>query len=432
MTVKGIPLYNESRKILDNQIIEVTYDYNETIHGKQCSIAFEISFSKSSASSCIIRVEKSLALMVKASNNLPFMFYTEEELLRQEEVSQSAKNLEIATFVIFFLSLIPAKINGLELIGVLQLAYFSLAQQQNINALLEPFMTMKIVNGFNPSILTENKSILPDQVSSLGVESLFLNNCNVMLGLIILELIVAAVLFGVAQLVSSFSAKLASVGKYLIKEGLLTLMMFNAFNIAFGVGIHFHYADKSADGYVLSSFAAILAAALIFVPCILLMATASKQFGEFKDKLKPDLMCQLYFVFALVYRFALGFYIAVNNEYVMSSLVMVGISLFWMLYNLVNLPFRQAYQNYRANFCHIAQFVILMVTNYYDSMLETEFLEKKAYKFTAAEIEIAAIYVCVGFSAVCLVYDLIKFIKSKLVNSVSNKVNSNKKYIPNT
>ena len=73
-----------------------------------------------------------------------------------------------------------------------------------------------------------------------------------------------------------------------------------------------------------------------------------------------------------------------------------------------------------------------MVTNYYDSMLETEFLEKKAYKFTAAEIEIAAIYVCVGFSAVCLVYDLIKFIKSKLVNSVSNKVNSNKKYIPNT
>ena len=55
----------------------------------------------------------------------------------------------------------------------------------------------------------------------------------------------------------------------------------------------------------------------------------------------------------------------------LSSLVMVGFSMLWIMYNLVNLPFRQAYQNYRANVCHIAQLVILMVTNYYDSMLET-------------------------------------------------------------
>lgn len=62
--------------------------------------------------------------------------------------------------------------------------------------------------------------------------------------LIVIEVIVAGVLFGIAKLVSSCSTKLARVGQYLIKEVLLTLMMFNAFNIAFGVGIHFHYADK--------------------------------------------------------------------------------------------------------------------------------------------------------------------------------------------
>ena len=61
--------------------------------------------------------------------------------------------------------------------------------------------------------------------------------------LIVAEVIVAGVLFGIAKLISSCSAKLASVAKYLIKEGLLTLMMFNAFNIAFGVGVHFYYAD---------------------------------------------------------------------------------------------------------------------------------------------------------------------------------------------
>ena len=65
-----------------------------------------------------------------------------------------------------------------------------------------------------------------------------------MLGLIVLEITVAGILFGFAQVISSVSQKISSVAKYLIKEGLLTLMMFNAFNIAFGVGVHFHYGDS--------------------------------------------------------------------------------------------------------------------------------------------------------------------------------------------
>ena len=230
---------------------------------------------------------------------------------------------------------------------------------------------MNEVNGFNPNILTENEDVLPDQVSALGIKALFLNNCNVMLLIIVTEVVVAGALLAVAKLVSSVSAKLASVSKYLIKEGLLTLMMFNAFNIAFGVGVHFQYADKSSDSYVLSSLAAVLATTLIFVSCILLMVTEAKQFGEFKNKLKRDLMSQLYFVFSLGYRFALGYYIAVKAEYPMSSLVIVGFSMFFLLYNLVNLPFKQAYHNYRANICHVAQLVILMVANYYESMMET-------------------------------------------------------------
>ncbi len=50
------------------------------------------------------------------------------------------------------MSMIPAKIVGLELIGVLQLAYFSLAQQENVNILLEPFMRINGINGLNYNI----------------------------------------------------------------------------------------------------------------------------------------------------------------------------------------------------------------------------------------------------------------------------------------
>jgi hypothetical protein len=104
-------------------------------------------------------------------------------------------------------------------------------------------MNIKEVNGINAMIFTEDEKILPVKVSSLGIKSLFLNNCNVMLGLITIELIVTGVLFAVAHFVKSVSKKVSTSAKYLIKEVFLTLMMFNAFNMAFGVGIHFHYAD---------------------------------------------------------------------------------------------------------------------------------------------------------------------------------------------
>lgn len=48
--------------------------------------------------------------------------------------------------------------------------------------------------------------------------------------------------------------------------------------------------------------------------------------------------------------------------------MVIGFSLGFLAYNLVNLPYKDAYHNYRANICHITQFVILLVTNYYDGM----------------------------------------------------------------
>ncbi len=86
-------------------------------------------------------------------------------------------------------------------------------------------------------------------------------------------------------------------------------------------------------------------------------------------------------------------------------------------YNLINLPFTDAYHNYRANICHCAQLVILFVTNYYDSLTENQPLEEKAYQFSAAELQIATIYIAVFFSAGCLIVDAYKFFKAKCSSS---------------
>ena len=70
----------------------------------------------------------------------------------------------------------------------------------------------------------------------------------------------------------------------------------------------------------------------------------------------------------IAYRMGIGYYIATMNVDELSTLLVLGLSIIFLLYNLVNLPFRKAYHNYRANICHIAQFVCLFVAMYYRSM----------------------------------------------------------------
>jgi hypothetical protein len=61
-----------------------------------------------------------------------------------------------------FFSLASVKIVGLELFGVLQLAYFNLADNEYVNLYLSPLLNWKFLNGFN--IKFKNASIVPANV----------------------------------------------------------------------------------------------------------------------------------------------------------------------------------------------------------------------------------------------------------------------------
>ena len=67
---------------------------------------------------------------------------------------------------------------------------------------------------------------------------------------------------------------------------------------------------------------------------------------------------------------AIGFYMSTANEDELSTLIMLSFSIYFLLYNLVNLPFQKAYHNYRACICHLVQFMILYIAMYYRVMTD--------------------------------------------------------------
>ena len=235
----------------------------------------------------------------------------------------------------------------------------------------------------------------------MEVRSLFLNNYNIIFFLTLFLLLSAFILLVIGHF--CLCKKLTKAGKYLIKPGLLTLLIFSSFNISFAAGIQWKYASTSQDfDYIISSICLYLSLILIMAVIVGFLFSSSKYYGEFKRAFKKDCVSQVYIILSLAYRVSLGFYISLENEYEEGTFLVLSFSLFFMLYNIVNLPFSCVFQSYRANIIHISQFVILMVSNYYRGMKSTTHLSIKSRIHSPAILVLVCLSVCLIVSFIML------------------------------
>ena len=183
-------------------------------------------------------------------------------------------------------------------------------------------------------------------------------------------MIIAFVFYLTTYCCKNCAPSLYGISRRLFKEVLLTLILFNCFNFSYCAGLHFSYADKSDSLYLYGTIAAILTIVLPLMMVTVLQCSQDDGFGEYKDKFKEGKLEKAYFMITIIYRMGVGYYMATMNEADLSTLIVLAISIFFLLYNLVNLPFRQAFHNYRANICHLTQFLCLFIAMYFRSMTQ--------------------------------------------------------------
>lgn len=82
----------------------------------------------------------------------------------------------------------------------------------------------------------------------LGHQVTFLNNCNLMYFLLIFELFISVLLF-IIHKISRFE-KLRDVSLRLMKQGFVTLLIFNCYNFSFSTGTHFNYSEAGLNYWI--------------------------------------------------------------------------------------------------------------------------------------------------------------------------------------
>ncbi len=158
-------------------------------------------------------------------------------------IQEVTKYAMYTSYGVLALTAIPCKIVGLELFGVLQLAFFALGSQDGINLMLTPLLALKESNGYAFSSVAKTEENVPSRINGINYDSSFINNCNLMMAVLVAEAILALSFYGLSLLIAAYASSLAQIAARLIKEVLLTLILFNAFNLAYSAALQFNYSS---------------------------------------------------------------------------------------------------------------------------------------------------------------------------------------------
>lgn len=179
------------------------------------------------------------------------------------------------SYATLFFGLLTNKVIGLDLLGAWQVAFFSLSNINKVPPLLSPLMNLTAINGFNYAF-DFGKGVVPERIAAINYSAAFLANCNYMVSLIFIDILIGLLLRSIAKLLPSHCRKLRNYGRRIMKEFFIMLVSFNSINIGFSAGLEFVY-NRSAVGIFCSVICLLLPIAAIGI----LFTQAKANLGEF-------------------------------------------------------------------------------------------------------------------------------------------------------
>ena len=215
--------------------------------------------------------------------------YREDSVCKAKEVVNNyIDTAEYASYGVLILSALPCKIVGLELFGVMQISFLSLGSMDQLNPIMSSFTKLSSTNGFKFNIdkneptntrRLQTSALTPNRVQTIGYASNFIRNCNFMLILTASIMVISFILYFLTCCCKNCCPCLYSVARRIFKEFLLTIILFNCFNFAYCVGLHFAYADKSDSLYLWGTLAAIGSLVIPLMMVIVLQCSEEQGFG---------------------------------------------------------------------------------------------------------------------------------------------------------
>ena len=103
----------------------------------------------------------------------------------------------------------------------------------------------------------------------MGVSSNFLNNCNIMILVMVGWILITGILY-LLSLPLFKSRKAHQITYNLLKQGATTLILFNAFNISFSAGVNWKYLSSNDPYYITNLIISGCILAILFISIVIM------------------------------------------------------------------------------------------------------------------------------------------------------------------
>ena len=157
-----------------NGVVTYTFTYTSTLNNENVTFYFAPASLGINETSTVPVI--TVPAQITSDNNIAVIYYEASVCEAKANMKGLTDAVEYASYGTLALSAFPCKIVGLELFGVLQLAFINVGNLDNVNTMMTPLAGLKGVHGFKadlgqdpaPSRLLAAVSDAPARVQTIG------------------------------------------------------------------------------------------------------------------------------------------------------------------------------------------------------------------------------------------------------------------------
>lgn len=403
--------------VYSNGQLKVTVQYNESIQSKNVSIEL----SPPTIYNNTFDMKVSSSKFTISPSNAEAYYYPDSVYTENTATDYVLLVSTIAGLVLC--GAILRKLIGLELMAMLQMSFFTLSLCNT----LHPIFTLwgqrgYITNGFNE--LPDNIDNLftpytmPQNIQNILYKPQYLQNFNWMF-VAELSIFLLGLLF---TIVGKYTNRiLFKIGAFTLKDILVTLVFFNTINSSFSFGLQIITMTQTTfgSGELACDFIAILIS-LIFNGIVLYVYFKYTEIFEHQlILLKFNKASTIHpFVFC-IYRFLIGFLMGVFNTYKFCIFLVFCLELGYLIYTIVNKPFKYNYQLVRGIINGSATCYHILTLILYEYVLTSQYTSSHPASTALAWIDVVLIISATCFSIYSWIYSVCKEgkdVSSKIAN----------------